>query len=172
MIGYLDEKLVDKINNWAGKMLSKGGKGILLKSVAQTIPNYAMAVFLLPLDLCKDMERAMCKFWWRRSAKKNKGIHWMSWERMCQPKIAGGLGFRNLHDFNIALLGKQAWRLISKPDCLMACLFKARYYPTGSFLSAKLGGSPSFVWMSVLEAQSIIKAGPFLEWDQAPQSIS
>lgn len=80
-------------------------------------------------------------------------------DRMSSPKADGGMGFRHLHDFNIALLGKQGWRLLTNPESLVAKVYKARYYPQGNFLSATLGGSPSFVWRSVLEAQSVIKKG-------------
>ncbi|XP_074377914.1 uncharacterized protein LOC141719436 [Apium graveolens] len=37
-------------------------------------------------------------------------------------------------------------------------VFKARYYPTGNYLGAKLGESPSFVWRSIMEAQNVLKA--------------
>lgn len=97
----------------------RGGKEILLKSVAQTIPNYAMSVFLLPLDACRENEETYRQILVRSSAKKNKNIHWMSWKRMCQPKIARGMGFRHLHNFNIALLGKQAWRLVKNTKSLV-----------------------------------------------------
>ncbi|KAH7665904.1 Fe(II) trafficking protein YggX protein [Dioscorea alata] len=33
--------------------------------------------------------------------------------------------FRHLHDFNVVFLGKQGWRLITQPDCLMATSIKA-----------------------------------------------
>lgn len=39
----------------------------------------------------------------------------------------------------------------------MTKVYKARYFPHTNFLSAKLGGSPSFVWRSILEAQNVIK---------------
>lgn len=91
--------------------------------------------------------------------KKIRSIHWMSWERLCKPKSEGGIGFRHIHDFNIALLGKQGWRLLTKSESLVARVYRARYYPNSNFLSATIGGSPSFVWKSVLEAQSIIKEG-------------
>uniref|UniRef100_A0A803Q0U5 Reverse transcriptase domain-containing protein n=1 Tax=Cannabis sativa TaxID=3483 RepID=A0A803Q0U5_CANSA len=73
------------------------------------------------------------------------------WER--------GLGFCNLHDFNMALLGKQRWRLLTRPDSLVSKVYNSRYYSNGSFLSAKLGGKPSYIWKSIFEAHELIKKG-------------
>ncbi|KAL8100419.1 hypothetical protein AgCh_032616 [Apium graveolens] len=109
--GYIKEKLQEKLQGWDKKKLSRGGKEILIKSVAQTLPNYTMSVFLLPIEVCKDLERAMCKFWWKTGPNRDRGIHWMSWERMSSRKADGGMGFRSIIDFNIALLEKQAWRV-------------------------------------------------------------
>lgn len=52
---YIKDKLQDKLLGWDKKVLLKGGKEILLKTVAQTLPNYTMSVFLLPLEVCKDL---------------------------------------------------------------------------------------------------------------------
>uniref|UniRef100_A0A803NLB8 Reverse transcriptase domain-containing protein n=1 Tax=Cannabis sativa TaxID=3483 RepID=A0A803NLB8_CANSA len=38
-----------------------------------------------------------------------------------------------------ATSGKQAWRLLTNDSSLVARLYKARYYPRGSFLNATLG---------------------------------
>lgn len=83
----------------------------------------------------------------------------MSWDRMCEKKSKGGLGFRKLRDFNIALLGKQDWRLMVKPNSLVGRIYRARYYPRGSFLTAKVGGNPSYIWRSIMEAHVLLKQG-------------
>ena len=54
----------EKIEGWDKKTLSKGGKEVLLKTIAQSLPNFVMSVFLLPLHLCHDLEELMCKLWW------------------------------------------------------------------------------------------------------------
>lgn len=159
ILGYIKDRLQDRVKGWDKKIISKGGKEILLKTVAQSLPNYAMNVFILPVELCKDLERIMCRFWWKNDSNKEKGIHWMSWERMCKKKTEGGLGFRSLRDFNVALLGKQGWRLTQHPNSLVSKVFQARYYPNSSFLMAKVGSNPSYIWRSIMEAQTLLKRG-------------
>jgi len=70
--------------------------------------------------------------------KENK-MHWLSWEKLKEPKKQGGLGFRDAHAFNIAMLAKQNWRLIQKLDSLCAKILKAKYYRDENVLSAKPG---------------------------------
>ncbi|XP_060964189.1 uncharacterized protein LOC133033466 [Cannabis sativa] len=159
LLGFLKDKMRKRIQSWEGKFLSKAGKELLIKSVAQSLPSYAMNVFLLPVETCQEMEQLMCKFWWQASTRNNKGIHWKSWEKLTVYKSKGGMGFRNLRDFNLSLLSKQGWRLLSQPDSLVSRIFKARYYRSGSFLSADLGCNPSFVWRSIMEAQEMVRSG-------------
>lgn len=52
IFGYLKSKFSERTLGWDKRTLSKGGKEILLKTVAQSLPNYVMSVFLLPGDLC------------------------------------------------------------------------------------------------------------------------
>lgn len=58
-LGYLKDKVKNRILNWDGSLVSQGGKEVLIKSVAQSLPTYAMSVFLLPLETTKDIERAI-----------------------------------------------------------------------------------------------------------------
>ncbi|KAM6586543.1 hypothetical protein CsatA_009148 [Cannabis sativa] len=159
VLGFLKDKVRKRIQGWEGKFLSRAGKEILVKTVLQSLPTYAMSVFLLPLEISREIERMMTKFWWQTSKNSQKGIHWMAWDKLSKNKKGGGLGFRDLRDFNLAMLGKQGWRLMSRPDSLASKVFKARYYNDGSFLTAQLGSNPSFVWRSILEAQDLVRRG-------------
>ena len=58
-LGYLKDKIRKRILQWEGRFLSKPDKDILIKTIAQLLPSYAMNVFLIPLNICQDMERLM-----------------------------------------------------------------------------------------------------------------
>ncbi|KAL8107925.1 hypothetical protein AgCh_024360 [Apium graveolens] len=162
VLNFLKDKVSKCIQSWDGRLVSQAGKEILIKSVAQTIPSYAMSLFLLPLELTKDIERRVTKYWWNSNPKKDRAIHWMGWDRLSCHKSSGGLGFKIFRDFNIALLGKQGWRFISRPESLVAKVFKAKYFPKVSFLEAERGNNSSYIWRSVWEAKLVLLVG--LKW--------
>lgn len=111
------------------------------------------------MELCQQLERLMCKFWWRSNWNKDKHIHWQSWSNMSKCESNWVMGFRDTWDFNIALLENQGWHLLWYPKILVIKIYKARYYPHGSFLNVKIRNNPSFIWRSVLESQSVVKQG-------------
>jgi hypothetical protein len=66
------ERIIQRIYGWKEKQLSIKGKEILLKTVAQAIPVYAMSVFQIPKGVCKSMMDAIAKFWWGDDDNSNK----------------------------------------------------------------------------------------------------
>ena len=60
----IKSKIQNTLEGWKGKLLSQTGREVLIKSVAQAIPVYAMNCFLLPLGLCDDINSMMGRFWW------------------------------------------------------------------------------------------------------------
>jgi hypothetical protein len=109
-------------------MISIGGKEILIKEVIHSIPVYAMSIFLLPKNICKKISNIIAQFWWGDD-EKGKKMHWYAWWKMCFPKKEGGVGFRDFHSFNLAMLAKQVSRIIDDPDSLCAKVLRAKYFP-------------------------------------------
>ena len=139
-------------------MLSQARKEILIKAVAQAIPTYTMSVFKLLDSLCDKMTSMVRKFWWGQKEGRNK-MTWLSWEKMCAPKKDGGLGFRDLKAFNIALLAKQGRCLQSNTRSLVHRVLKACYFPDCDFIDAELGQTPSYAWRSIMVAQDVVRDG-------------
>ena len=126
------EYLIDRINQlvigWKEKLLSSGGKETLIKAVAQAMPVFAMSVFKIPKKICKGMTDAIAKYWWGDDENQRR-MHWFAWWKMCIPKEKGGMGFRDIHCFNLAMLAKQSWRLLQDSELLSARILKEVYYP-------------------------------------------
>ncbi|KAA3485540.1 reverse transcriptase [Gossypium australe] len=114
-------------------------------------PLYAMQYFLFPKKLCSQLENIMNRFWWANN-KTQRGIHWSCWDTLCLPKFDSGLRFKNLFLFNKVLLAKQ-------PQCLLARVLKACYFPFTDILTAKVGSYPSFTWRSIYNARELIEEG-------------
>lgn len=125
---------------------------MLIRSVAQSMPVFAMSIYLLPIGTCIDIERCLNRFWWGNKRNDERKIHWTSWNKLREPRKHGGLSFKQIREFNIALLGKQAWRFITNPNSLVAKIFKARYFANCSFSEASIGYNPSYYWRSIMAA--------------------
>lgn len=55
-------KVLNKISIWNMKLFSSRGQEVLIKSIAQAIPAYAMSVFKLLIGLCIDIQKAIVYF--------------------------------------------------------------------------------------------------------------
>ncbi|CAL1375269.1 unnamed protein product [Linum trigynum] len=158
---YVEERLLARLQGWARRTLSLAAKEILLKSVASALPLHVMSCFKLPLSLCRALDRLVARFWWGVEDGRTR-LRWMSWRKMCRSKHDGGMGFRRFKHFNQALLAKIGWRILEDPSSLLARVYKGKYFPTGSFLSATARSRPSWGWQSVLYGRQLLLRG--LRW--------
>ena len=60
---FLKEQVWRKLQGWKGKLLSRPGKEVFIKAVAQSIPTYTMGVFQLPGKLCDELNAMCARFW-------------------------------------------------------------------------------------------------------------
>jgi hypothetical protein len=80
-------------------------------------------------------------------------------KQLTRAKSEGGMGFRELSLFNMALLARQGWRLVQFPNSLVSRVLKAKYYQHQSFLDASIKGNVSFIFRSICEAKEALSAG-------------
>ena len=69
---YIKDGVWKKIQGWKGKLLSRAGKEILIKAVAQSISTYIMGVFQQPMKLCEELNAMCARFWWGQIDNERK----------------------------------------------------------------------------------------------------
>ena len=78
---------------------------------------------------------------------------------MSRSKDHGGMGFRDIENFNLALLGKHGWRLMTSPDSLCGRVLKGRYFPDTDFMHAGVPRSSSATWRAIIAGRSALSKG-------------
>ena len=126
--------------------------------MVQAIPTYTPSCFMLPWSLCHEIKVLIHKFWWGQRGDRRK-IHWVKWDDMCDLKVEGRMGFKELSFFNEALLGKQTWRLLHNKNSLFYRVFKSRFFPNCTIMEAKEGHCGSYAWKSILKGRGVIQRG-------------
>ena len=89
---------------------------------------------------------------------------------ICSPKDEGGLGFRRMHDFNLALIAKLDWKLLSNTDCLWVNQLQNKYIKYGDFLSSPLSSTTSWLWKGIQKIKPIIFTGACLRVSRSSSS--
>lgn len=74
MFAYTCVILWQQLHSWRGKKLSKAGKEVLIKVVAQVIPMYLMSIFLLPSTFLNELHCMINKFWWKMTQIIRNGL--------------------------------------------------------------------------------------------------
>ena len=149
---YIKERVWKKLQGWKQKLLSQAGREILIKVVVHAIPTYTMSCFKLPLGLCLEIKSLIRRFWWGQKGERRK-VHWVKWDTLCLPNNEGGMGFKDLANFNDALLAKQAWRLLHNKDSLFYKVIKMKFFPNCSIWEAQETSFGSQAWHSILKGR-------------------
>jgi hypothetical protein len=71
----------------------------------------------------------------------------------------GGIGFRDTKMMNQALLARQCWRIIKKPEILCARLLNSIYFPRGNILDTVFRQDASPSWHGLEHGLELIKEG-------------
>ena len=93
-------KFENRIHHWTSRLLSIGGRLVLIKSVLSSLSVYWMALVLVPRSILDKLRSMIFSFLWGSSAK-NKKFHLVDWHTLAYPTSLGGWGIKQLLWFSL-----------------------------------------------------------------------
>lgn len=106
-----------------------------------------------PISLLKSLDRSIRNFIWSGNASQRKLVT-VSWQKMCSPSSAGGVGLRSLRSINEAALLKLAWNVLSSQghwSLLLRSRFLRYNKPIGHYAKSSIWpGVRQFINTAVL----------------------
>lgn len=113
--------------------------------------------FLIPLKLANINFGGV-------TTRMTKKINWITWDKLQKNKRDGGFGLGgfglwDLHNFNLALLVKQAWKILHNLNGQWVKLFKSLYFTKDLFLIAKYRNNSYWAWKSILKGTNLLLKG-------------
>jgi len=122
----LIETLGGRLNMWADRYISFGGRIVLLNSVLSALPTFYFSFLKMPVQVWRKIVRIQREFLWG-GVGGGKKISWVKWKSVCQKKVNGGLGVRDIQVMNISLLAKWRWRLLHGEEALWKSVLVQKY---------------------------------------------
>lgn len=144
----LVEKVRNKVVGWKFKLLSKGGRLILLRHVLLSMPIHILLVLNVLGVIIDRINSILANFLWGDSNNQKK-MPWRSWSKVCMPLDEGGLGLRNFKEVKLSLHMKFSYRILTQHN-LWIEFFCAKYHKDShiSLVNGKI--SDSRFWRSIL----------------------
>lgn len=144
-----------KLKGWKQEFLSQAGREVLIKAVAQAIQRYSGQCFTILVSILKEMERLCQTYNWEQRGRRKNSLDSMG-KDLC---FEEGRGFRNAKSADSlikVLLAKQAWKVMTNKNSLMAKTLKNKYFPNSSFMNVKMSSVASYTWHSILSAREVL----------------
>lgn len=155
----LIDKVTKRISSWTYRQLSFAGRLELIKSVLYSIFNFWAAVFPLRKGCIDCLERICNAFLWNGTFTSARNAK-VSWESVCTPKKAGGLGLRRLMDANQVFSLKLIWLLFADTGSLWVAWIKSYVIKGRQFWTTDFMGNGSWIWRFLIKLREL--ARPFL----------
>ena len=122
----VEERFRRRLALWKRQHISKGGRLTLIRSVLSNMPTYLLSLFWLPKGVKLRLDKIQRDFLWGGGSLERK-FHLINWDSVCQSKEKGGLGIRNLSNFNTALLGNWCWRFTMEDSSTWRSVINLKY---------------------------------------------
>ncbi|XP_071906092.1 uncharacterized protein [Coffea arabica] len=106
--GGLCQAILLRIQSWQNRVLSQGGKIVLVKHVLSSMPTYLLMAASPSKSIFQEIEGMFSNFLWGATEGGTKH-HWIRWKDLCVSHAEGGVGLRQLEDVYKAFSIKLWW---------------------------------------------------------------
>lgn len=150
----LIRRICEKIQCWTSSSLSQGGRLQLIKSTLYGILGFWISHMFLQKGLLNSIPSIFTKFLWCGNLE-NRGMHTVSWREVCFPKSEGGLGLKDLVEWNKASINFQLWRILQPaPSFIWVKWFRSKMLCRKGFWTINVKPGISWVVKKILKART------------------
>lgn len=156
------DKIAARFNSWTVKHLSFAGRFQLIQAVIYSTISFWASMFIIPAE-CVDILERMCNaFLWSGAPNSARGAK-ISWESICTPKVAGGLGLKRLSDWNRVLGLKLIWLIFTAGGSLWVSWVRRNLIGSENFWLLDSTRRGSWIWRSICKLRPLARPMVFCE---------
>jgi hypothetical protein len=121
----VEERFQKKLSSWKGKLLSFGGRLVLINSVLSSLPMYMLSFFRIPKGVLEKLDYYRSRLFWQCDEHKKK-YRLARWSILHKPISVWGMGIIDLDIQNKFLLNKWVIKLMNE-DGLWQQILRKKY---------------------------------------------
>eukprot|EP00253_Pinus_taeda_P028735 PITA_28735 len=159
------EKLESKLSLWTLRSLNMASRVVLIKSVLQAMPLYLFSILAAPKWVLKRIRNMQRDFLWG-SSETNRKWALVKWDKICKPKIQGGIGLRDPETSNTIMNAKIWWQWVTTQGKLWAKIWRAKYAnnrPQEELIRFTPVDKGSLIWNAAKQHYQLIQKHSFWE---------
>lgn len=159
------DRLRRRLASWTLKPLNLPSRLILVKHVLQAMPVYLFSLLSAPKSVLKDIRGIQRTFLWGGREEKSK-FSLVSWDKICRPKMEGGLGLRDPETLSGVFGSKIWWRWCTYSNEPWARLWHIKYArerPVEQLIRFNMERNGSHIWKKAWEGRLMVQSHCFWE---------
>ncbi|KAJ3688517.1 hypothetical protein LUZ61_017681 [Rhynchospora tenuis] len=148
-------KLHSKLGGWKRDMLSHARRLTLIKSTLTSLPVHYFSITLFNKGMINSLNKILRKFFWGK--EQDKFLTPIVWKKTFNSLEEGGLGIRDLHTFNKALMLKNVWALASNKPTGWVQQLNAKYCHERGLWGTNTTRNCSQLWKDIQSIKCFFK---------------
>lgn len=92
---HILDKLKRRLSLWHGKLMSLGGRVMMLSTGLSNIPIFYLSLFKAPKGITQKIMYIQRNFLWGVDSRSRK-VWWVSWDNVCKSRKLGGFSVKSI----------------------------------------------------------------------------